>query len=216
MKNTTTLFTYFGWFLFAILSVAIGLYPFTYFVIDRHFGLLGSKPAALLMDTAWNIGFYGHIIFGGLALLVGWIQFHAGIRHKHPTWHRRIGVFYVIAVAISGLCALYIGFFATGGWIAKSGFLGLGVVWLFFTSQAFLAARHRQFERHQYLMIYSYAACFAAVTLRLWMPVFIGGFGWDFIFAYRIIAWWCWVPNLLVAFWIVRWKQAITKAQATG
>ena len=207
MKNSTTVITYFGWFLFAMLCISIGLYPFIYFLVDRHFGLLSSKSPELLMDTVWNIGFYGHITFGGLALLVGWIQFHAGIRSRKPKWHRRVGMFYVLAVMISGLCAIYIGFFATGGWIAKSGFLGLGVVWLFSTTQAYWAARKHRFERHEYFMIFSYAACFAAVTLRLWMPVFIGGLGWSFIVAYRVIAWWCWVPNLVVAYWIVSRKR---------
>jgi hypothetical protein len=53
------------------------------------------------------------------------------------------------------------------------------------------------------MMIYSYAACFAAVTLRLWLPLLVIGFG-DFIKAYTVVAWLCWVPNILVAYLIVR------------
>ena len=51
-------------------------------------------------------------------------------------------------------------------------------------------------------MIYSYAACFAAVTLRIWLPLLIVSLG-DFITAYRIVAWLCWVPNLMVAYFLV-------------
>ena len=40
----------------------------------------------------------------------------------------------------------------------------------------------------------------AAVTLRLWMPLLIGGFGLAFEDAYRNAAWMCWAPNL-VAGW---------------
>jgi hypothetical protein len=53
-------------------------------------------------------------------------------------------------------------------------------------------------------MIRSYALCFAAVTLRIWLPLFQFALGLEFIFAYRIIAWLCWVPNLVVAELIVR------------
>lgn len=38
---------------------------------------------------------------------------------------------------------------------------------------------------------------------RVWLPLLIMAFG-DFIVAYSIVAWLCWVPNLLVANFIVR------------
>ncbi|MBT8185644.1 MAG: DUF2306 domain-containing protein, partial [Eudoraea sp.] len=56
---------------------------------------------------------------------------------------------------------------------------------------------------HQAFMIYSYAACFAAVTLRFWLPILSYAFG-DFVTAYRIVAWLCWVPNMIFAFFWVR------------
>ena len=52
-------------------------------------------------------------------------------------------------------------------------------------------------------MIYSYAACFAAVTLRLWLPLLVFLFG-DFIKAYVLVSWLCWVPNIIVAYFIQR------------
>ena len=48
------------------------------------------------------------------------------------------------------------------------------------------------------MMLYSYAACLAAVTLRLYVPfltVFLG----DYTRAYQIVAWLSWVPNLVIA-----------------
>jgi hypothetical protein len=51
-------------------------------------------------------------------------------------------------------------------------------------------------------MIRSYALTFAAVTLRIWLP--LGQvLHFDFVEAYRVIAWLCWVPNLLAAEWIL-------------
>lgn len=188
--------------LFAIFAIAIGLYPIIYFMPEMPSGLLNSKPPALLADTLWNIGFYTHISLGGLALLVGWIQFSKKMRTRYINAHRRIGMIYIISVVLSGTAAIYIGFFATGGLIASIGFISLGIVWLTFTLMAFFRIREKKVYEHQRMMIYSYAACFAAVTLRIWLPLLIMTFQ-DFIIAYRIVAWLCWVPNLMVAYYFV-------------
>lgn len=202
MKNTTNKFS---WFVFGSMAISIGLYPLIYFVIDRKFGLLASKSEALLTNVFWNTGFYGHILFGGLALLIGWVQFSKKFRNTNLRRHRIIGKTYVIAALISGTCGICIGFYATGGLIASLGFISLGVLWLFTTYKAFWAARNKDFELHRGFMIYSYALCFAAVTLRIWLPTLTYFFG-DFTIAYRIVAWLCWVPNLVFAFFWVRRK----------
>ena len=205
MKNTSNKVS---WVVFAVLAVTIGLYPLMYFVVDREFGLLASKSDELLSNTFWNIGFYGHILLGGLALLIGWIQFSEKVRNSNLKRHRIIGKVYVISVIISGLCALYIGFFATGGVVASLGFISLGIIWLYTTIMAYSAARKKDFSLHKGFMIYSYAACFAAVTLRIWLPILSFIFD-DFVVAYRIVAWLCWVPNMVFAFFWVRKKGLI-------
>ena len=63
--------------------------------------------------------------------------------------------------------------------------------------------KNKKIEQHKKIMVYSYAACFAAVTLRIWLPILQTIFG-DFDTAYRIVAWLCWVPNLIVASIICR------------
>lgn len=189
--------------LFAILCIGVSLYPILYFIMPSPFSLLNSKPPELLANTLWNTAFYGHITFGGIALLIGWPQFIKKLRIQRPGLHRKLGITYVFAVWIGGLCGFYLGFFATGGWIAQMGFVALALVWLSTTSLAFIAAKKKDFVQHEKWMIFSYAACFAAVTLRLWMPILIPAFG-AFIPAYRLIAWLCWVPNILVAWLIVR------------
>ncbi len=56
---------------------------------------------------------------------------------------------------------------------------------------------------HRRWMICNFSLTFAAVTLRLYLsPVSI--FQFPFEQAYGVIAWACWVPNLLVAEWLVR------------
>lgn len=194
-----------AWFVFVILAIAIGLYPLLYVFIDREFGLLASKSDALLSNIFWNIGFYGHILFGGLALLIGWMQFSTRFRTANLERHRTIGKVYVICAVISGSCGIYIGFYATGGIISALGFISLGLVWLYTTLKAYFAIRKGDLSLHQGLMIYSYAACFAAVSLRIWLPLLTLTLG-DFVSAYRIVAWLCWVPNIIFAFFWVRRK----------
>jgi len=191
------------WGLFAFLCIVIGLYPLQYLLVACRVGLLNSKPAWLLTDMVWKIAFYLHIVLGGLALLIGWLQFSAKLRLKNVGLHRLIGKIYVIAVLISALSGFYIALFASGGFWPSLGFGFLAIIWFSTTLMAYFAIRNKQVLRHQILMVYSYAACFAAVTLRIWLPLLILSIG-DFKIAYTIVAWWCWVPNMLVAYWITK------------
>jgi len=201
MNNTNKV----AWFVFVALAISIGLYPLFYFFLDREFGLLASKSESLLSNVIWNIGFYGHITFGGIALLIGWMQFSKKMRAHNLRRHRLVGKIYVGSVLISGICGIFIGFYATGGLISAIGFILLGVFWLYTTITAYKAVRNGDIELHQGFMIYSYALCFAAVTLRIWLPLLTIGFR-DFVAAYRVVAWLCWVPNVIFAYFWVRKK----------
>jgi hypothetical protein len=55
-------------------------------------------------------------------------------------------------------------------------------------------------------MTRNFALTFAAVMLRLYLPIAVAA-GADFELAYAIIAWLCWVPNLLVADWLLNGTQ---------
>ncbi|GAB4428839.1 MAG: hypothetical protein OHK0039_47420 [Bacteroidia bacterium] len=134
--------------MFGTLGVAVGLYPLLYFLIDRHFGLLATKSEALLRSLPWNAAFYGHIVLGGVALAIGWMQFSRRLRVRRPVLHRRIGRVYVLSVLVSGMCGIYIGYFATGGLVSSLGFVSLGVLWLAATAQAYTTARRRDLAAH--------------------------------------------------------------------
>jgi uncharacterized membrane protein len=192
-----------GWVFMVLLAILIGLYPLIYFFIDRNFGLLSSKSDELLGNTLWNATFYTHIGLGGLALLIGWIQFNARIRNKHLNLHRNIGKIYITAALLSSIAGFYIAFFATGGFVNSLGFICLAIAWFYTTLKGYLYIRNKQVREHQKMMIYSYAVCFAAVTLRIWLPLLTALFG-DFTPAYAIVAWLAWVPNLAVAHLIVK------------
>ncbi|WP_288954900.1 DUF2306 domain-containing protein [uncultured Polaribacter sp.] len=194
-----------SYYILATCCISVGLYPIIYFVIDRKFGLLASKTDALLTDTLWNTMFYTHIILGGIALLIGWLQFNKKLRLKNLNLHRKIGKVYVISVLLSAISGFYIGLHATGGLSSKLGFTTMALFWFFSTLFAFTSIKKGNIIQHQKLMIYSYAACFAAVTLRIWLPILSNIFG-GFLPAYRIVAWLSWVPNIIVAYFIIQYQ----------
>ena len=189
------------WIIFIILCILVGIYPALYSVMPEDQGLLSTKSAELLASTFWRVQFYTHISFGGLALLIGWVQFSKKIREKNITLHRNIGKVYVLSVILSGISGLYIGYYATGGIISASGFMLLALLWLYTTSMSYLSIRRFDILKHQKLMIFSYALCFAAVSLRIQLPILTTIFQ-DFLPAYKIVSWSCWVPNLIVAYMI--------------
>lgn len=194
-----------GYFLLGLFAIFIGLYPFRFIGLPYEESLLGSKSETLLNSPVYLTAFYMHIFLGGLALIAGFSQFYKKLRRKRPAVHRALGKIYVVAVLLSGFAGLGIAFFATGGIIPALGFAGLALLWLYTTSNAYMSIKKLHIDAHQRWMIRSYALCFAAVTLRLYLPLFTGLLNMDFIPAYKIIAWLCWVPNILVAeFFIVR------------
>lgn len=143
-----------------------------------------------------------HIFASSLALILGPFQFLAGLRTRRPHLHRWLGRIYLgVAVTAGGLAGLYMSYHAFGGLVAKLGFAGLALGWLYTGLRAYGAARAHDFAAHRRWMIYNFALTFAAVTLRLYLPwAFV--FGWPFAQTYAAIAWLCWVPNLLVARWL--------------
>jgi uncharacterized membrane protein len=193
-----------AWTVFIFFAVGVGLYPFAYLIFDMSYGLLASKSPELKANLLWQSGFYTHIMLGAVALLVGWSQFSKRIRNRNLKVHRLLGKIYLVAVILSGTAGLYIAYHATGGIISVLGFSGLAIGWVFTAVKAYTSIRNKNIDQHQYWMIRSYALCFAAVTLRIWLPLFQFGLALDFLYAYQIIAWLCWVPNLVVAELIVK------------
>ena len=199
----------------AILATIVSMYPIAYFIFGTKFGLLRSKSDTLLASALYNSGFYIHIVGGGIALLTGWPQFNRRLRLTKMRTHRTIGKIYVTCVLLSSLAGIYIAMYATGGIIASTGFMCLGATWFTTTLIAYTSVRSGNINLHQKMMIFSYAACFAAVTLRIYLPLLTMLFH-DFIPAYLLVAWLCWVPNVIVAYFIARKAQPWALQQATA
>jgi hypothetical protein len=186
--------------------IFIGLYPLKFFLADGTVGILNMKSEALLKDKVWKAFFNTHIIFGGLALLIGWIQFNKYIKNNYRSVHRMVGMVYVFSTWLSVLGIGYISFFAEGGAIAFFGFVIGGLIWFYTTIQGYITIRKGLVVRHQQFMIYSYATCLGAVTLRVWLPLLMATTH-NFILSYQLVSWISWMPNLVVAYFIIKRQE---------
>jgi len=139
-----------------------------------------------------------HAGFGAAALLIGLVQLLPGVRARWRWAHRWLGRTYIVSCLVSGLAGLILSTGSTAGPIATAGFASAAVISLICAVQAWRMAMARRFEEHREWVIRSYALIFAAVTLRIWLPLSaIAHF--DFMDSYRVISFLGWAPNLVVA-----------------
>nr|WP_315171797.1 DUF2306 domain-containing protein [uncultured Flavobacterium sp.] len=189
--------------LLGFFATIIGIVPFVYYSNNIDFGIIKFKESALLSNRIWTLGFHIHIVFAAIALSIGWLQFIKKFYIVRLNSHIMIGKIYIVSALISSFASICISITATGDMIAFIGFMLLGIIWLYTTSMGFVYIKSEEYEKHKKIMIYSYAACFSGVTLRIWIPILEFIFK-DFITAYSIVAWLCWLPNLIVAYFIIQ------------
>lgn len=139
-----------------------------------------------------------HLGGGGVALALGAFQLNAALRSRRIQLHRIMGCVYVVSVILSAVSGLRMAVASQGGTVAHLGFGLLACAWLFTTVRGFLRIRAGDDLDHRAWMIRSYSLTFAAVTLRIYLPLAFA-VGAPFEIAYPVIAWLCWVPNLIVA-----------------
>ena len=195
----------------SLFGLLIGLYPVIYLVVDMKSNGLLSGKGNLTESFSYMFAFYAHIFGGAVALLTGWPQFRRKWRQANISTHRLLGKIYLTAILIfSAPSGLIIAYFAQGSIPSQFGFSFLAILWWYSSFRAFTEIRSGRIEGHKEWMIRSYALSFAAVTLRIYLPLFTGGFGWDFEPSYQAIAWLCWVPNLIFAEWLISRKLIAT------
>lgn len=177
--------------LFAL--VAYGLFPFGQLV--HPFLLPGFETQRAVV--------YLHAFAAPLALLLGPLQFWPWLRHGHPTVHRWIGRTYLtFGAGLGGVTGLLMAQASAAGGVARTGFALLAIAWLATGVMAYLQVRKGNFNGHRQWMIRNFALTFAAVTLRIYIPVSQVA-SIPFEAAYPVIAWLCWMPNLLFAEFLV-------------
>lgn len=181
---------------FGVCAYAVGVYA----VLPLGTGL---HPAMRAAFEAHRAGIYTHVFAAAFALGLGPLQFSGRMRRARPTLHRWLGRLYLgFGVLVGGLAGLYMAFHAFGGLAARLGFGCLAIAWLLTGACAYRAIRAGDVGRHRRWMIRNFALSFAAVTLRMWVPGAVVS-GIPFELAYPVIAWLCWIPNLLAAEWLI-------------
>ncbi len=186
-----------GWGVMAAAAAAVAAYALTsLFVPQVRSPLLADLFSVKALRAA------GHLAAGGVAIVAGAFQFNVRLRLSRPSVHRWLGRTYVVAVLIGGIAGGLLAISSTGGAPGHTGFGLLAVLWVTTASIAWRRARSGDYAAHRVWMIRSYALCLAAVTLRVYLPI-SALIGIPFESAYPAIAWLCWVPNLVVAEWLI-------------
>lgn len=192
--------TWVTWSLMVFLAVGVALYAWLFLLV----GLEEAMPQMAYHIPERLLPASVHFAIGGLVLLIGPFQFVPGLRLKFPIVHRWMGRVYVAGCIFSGIAGFILASNTNAGPVARTGFSLLAIFWLITTIIAFLKARNRDFIEHKKWMIRSYALTLAAITLRIYLPITMGVFGMSYAFVYPIIAFACWVPNAIVAEWMIR------------
>jgi uncharacterized membrane protein len=182
------------WGLAAVLSLGVAL--FSYRVVAPHPFGVGDNVLANLMRWPW---LPVHAGFAATALLVGPFQFLPGLRRRWPKAHRTLGKVYVAACLAAAPAGLLLGLGTAAGPVAQWAFGTLAVLWFAATARAFWLATQERFAEHRRWMVRSFAMTFAAVTLRLYLPIPPIFLHMSFLDGYRAISWVCWTTNLLAA-----------------
>ncbi|WP_375419674.1 DUF2306 domain-containing protein [uncultured Sphingomonas sp.] len=179
-----------------VLAVAVALLSYRYLL---NIGPVPPIIAANRFRTVWLVV---HVGFASTALLTGVIQFSGKMRCSRPGLHRRMGRIYASSCLIGAVAGLVLALGSSAGPIASVGFGGLAVVWFYATWLGWRRAMSGRFASHRRWMIRSWALTLAAVTLRIYIPLF-EVMGLPDLPSYRAISVLCWVPNLFVAEFLI-------------
>lgn len=189
------------WWVMLVSCVSIAVYATRYFVLptkDAHF-------------SRYIVPLRLHIAGGVGALLAGPWQFSAKLRARYLEFHRWLGRFYLLEVALGSIAGFAMALVSEEGLPTHLGFGILAVLWFFTGWQAYLNVRRGNITAHRQWMTRNFALTLAAVTLRNYMPLMLVALHWSFRQSYISVSWLCWVPNLLVAEWMIRRRSRTSR-----
>ncbi|MBO4204892.1 DUF2306 domain-containing protein [Micromonospora echinofusca] len=204
----------FWWLTLSAVAVAVfAVLPYLTSSLDAQAAADNTVAANYATRPAWaQVAFYLHVVFGGLALALSPVQFAATLRRRVPRLHRVAGRVAVVAMVLAGAAGTVLAPMSLAGPVGTAGFGLLGVLWVVFAVAAYRSARQGRMRTHRRWAVRAFALTYAAVTLRLWLGVLIpllislGGVPEQdaFLRAYVLVPFLSWVPNLLLAEYLLR------------
>ncbi len=169
----------------------------------RYLAAVGPVPPVIATNQFRHPWLWIHVAGAATALLLGPAQFLPGLRARFRRLHRWSGRVYAVACLIGGASGLVLALGASTGPVSTAGFGILSGLWIVTTAQAWRMALRRDFAAHRAWMIRSFALTFAAVTLRLYLPVLML-LPVSFEDGYPAVSFLSWMPNLAAAEFYLR------------
>lgn len=158
--------------------------------------------------TPWLVAFFIHVFTSMIPLAAGFTQFAPMHSLRRKKIHRIMGKCYIVVVLfISGPASFIMALLANGGLYSRIAFTTLSLLWMYSTAQAWRTVRAGQYEQHRSWMYRSYALTLSAITLRSWKWLLVALFHLRPLDTYKIIAWLGFIPNLLLAEWLIALKN---------
>lgn len=107
-----------------------------------------------------------HLVFTTPLLLLPPLLFSRRIRLRRPSWHRVAGRLYLASAVIAGVFAIHLGLtFESAG--RRVPLFVFAVLWVAFSSAAWVCARRRAYAAHERFVVRSYAIALAFVFVRI-------------------------------------------------
>ncbi len=195
------------WIVMTLLAISIAGYVLVSYgaMGAANMPLIQGKLEQMTLNSFYYAVLYIHIIASVVALVIGPFSLSRTFRENNLRRHRLLGKVYMVGVLLGGVSGMYLAILANGGIAAKLGFGTLSILWLITAYLALWNIKNKRVVYHQRWMIRNYALTFAAVTLRLYIILVLATMGGVYFeAAYPIIAWICWMPNLIVAGILIR------------
>lgn len=184
-----------------------GILAYSAFKSDT--GFLAFKQDYLPI-TVWKVAFYTHVFSSIFTLLAGFTQFSDQVLKEHRQLHRLVGRLYAWNILVINFPAgMIMAIYANGYLPSKLAFIILDSLWFWFTLKAVIEIKRGNIAAHKRYMIRSYALTCSALTLRAWKLILSNSFTIDPVTLYMIDAWLGFVPNLLLAEWLIRKKKKL-------
>ena len=188
------------------LAMLVGLgfvagFAFPYFAGGEALGQYRGKETWIFM----------HLGGGMIALLVGPGQLWLGHKNSKIEVHRKLGLVYMGAIAVSVTAAFYLATHTALGWVFGAGLMGLAIAWIVTTGMAYVAVRRSLLDQHQEWMIRSYVVTFGFVFFRIFAGIMqatgIGSLQEQLSAA----SWFCWAAPLLVTEAILQGRKIFAR-----